>query len=239
MLALMKKMNGEDYEQESDEGSCGCEAVSEMETDDQREFQVAEGDGEGNIEADAQGAEIDSALALNMKEGIFGFEDKIYVDKNNVVHIPDYTQLINQANIETSEKTNYLDILSKIINQLGFDSPIEKEDDGNVGVHLYFPPGVDVNRLVKLLNGIMEKGISSTTAITEWANDAGKKGTDEAFEADIDFMTNVITAGLNGRKSTGQTTVPVIAGQTARTGADSFHESKGSIAAWQKLCGIR
>jgi hypothetical protein len=85
----------------------------------------------------------------------------------------------------------------------------------------------------------MEKGISSTTAITEWANDAGKKGTDEAFEADIDFMTNVITAGLNGRKSTGQTTVPVIAGQTVRTGADSFHESKGSIAAWQKLCGIR
>jgi len=54
--------------------------------------------------------------------------------------------------------------------------------------------------------------------VDEWANDAGKKGTDTSFEQDIDFMTKVISGGLNKQKSTGQTTIPVIAGQEDRMG---------------------
>jgi len=54
--------------------------------------------------------------------------------------------------------------------------------------------------------------------LDEWANDAGKKGTDTSFEQDIDFMTKVISGGLNKQKSTGQTTIPVIAGQEDRMG---------------------
>lgn len=62
--------------------------------------------------------------------------------------------------------------------------------------------------------------------LDEWANDAGKKGTDTSFEQDIDFMTKVISGGLNKQKSTGQTTVPVIAGQKDRMGKDGINEGK-------------
>ena len=67
--------------------------------------------------------------------------------------------------------------------------------------------------------------------LDEWANDAGKDGTDQAFERDIDFMTKIISGGLNKPKSTGQTTVPVIAGQDARTGDED-------VTAWKRLAGL-
>jgi hypothetical protein len=80
--------------------------------------------------------------------------------------------------------------------------------------------------------------------IDEWANDAGpgKSASDTAFETDIDFMMNVISGGLNKRKSTGQTTTPVIAKQVNRTestGTTDINESSNSVAAWKKLAGIK
>ena len=75
--------------------------------------------------------------------------------------------------------------------------------------------------------------------LDEWANDAGKKGTDTSFEQDIDFMTKVISGGVNKQKSTGQTTIPVIAGQNDRTGyngADSINE--GSVMSHDGLAGL-
>ncbi len=83
-----------------------------------------------------------------------------------------------------------------------------------------------------------EDAIEESEELTEWANNAGKKGTDAAFEADIDFMTKIIAGGLNKPKSTGQTTVPVIAGQESR-----MHDHQGtvsdSIDDWTKLAGIK
>ena len=67
--------------------------------------------------------------------------------------------------------------------------------------------------------------------LDEWANNAGQKGTDTAFEQDIEFMTKVISGGLNKPKATGQTTIPVIAGQDARTGDED-------VTAWKKLAGL-
>jgi len=72
--------------------------------------------------------------------------------------------------------------------------------------------------------------------LTEWANDAGGNGTETTFEQDIDFMTKVISGGLNKQKSTGQTTVPVIAGQNDRMGYSAVNES---INDWAKLAGIK
>ena len=81
--------------------------------------------------------------------------------------------------------------------------------------------------------------------IDEWANDAGKNGTDTSFETDIDFMMNVISGGLNKRKSTGQTTIPVIAGQnrtTSRNTTDineTVGNSSDAVAQWKKLAGLK
>jgi hypothetical protein len=72
--------------------------------------------------------------------------------------------------------------------------------------------------------------------VNEWANDAGdnaKDFDDEQFTADMDFMTKVISGGLNKEKSTGQTTVPVVASQLGRQVA---HES---VNDWKKLAGIK
>lgn len=80
---------------------------------------------------------------------------------------------------------------------------------------------------------------SEEEELTEWANDAGKNGTDTSFEQDIDFMTKVISGGLNKQKSTGQTTIPVIAGQNDRTGyngADLVKE--GSVMSHDGLAGL-
>ena len=78
--------------------------------------------------------------------------------------------------------------------------------------------------------------------IDEWANEAGKNGTDASFEADIDFMTKVISGGLNKQKSTGQTTIPVINGQNSRMGVDGLgspmKESTDLLKDYMKLSGL-
>ena len=69
--------------------------------------------------------------------------------------------------------------------------------------------------------------------VNEWANQVGAgpgKGTDASFEQDIEFMTKVISGGLNKPKSTGQTTIPVIAGQDTRM---------EDPTAWARLAGIK
>ena len=60
-------------------------------------------------------------------------------------------------------------------------------------------------------------------------------GADDTFESDIDFMTNVITAG---KKSTGQATIPIVASQTNRLGAP-MKESTDLLQDFRKLSGIR
>jgi len=84
--------------------------------------------------------------------------------------------------------------------------------------------------------------------IDEWANDAGpgKSASDTAFETDIDFMMNVISGGLNKRKQTGQTTIPVIASQLGRQVArkttdinESVEYSSDAVAQWKKLAGLK
>jgi hypothetical protein len=76
--------------------------------------------------------------------------------------------------------------------------------------------------------------------------DCGCEEVDEAYGDDVvsqnspDYPTNTETAqdsfeysgGLNGPKSTGQTTIPVIAGQEERMGADDLHRLR-------EMAGIR
>ena len=59
---------------------------------------------------------------------------------------------------------------------------------------------------------------------------------DDTFEADIDFMTKVISGGLNKQKSTGQTTIPVIAGQDDRMG---YSVNESALTDWKKLAGLK
>ena len=61
---------------------------------------------------------------------------------------------------------------------------------------------------------------------------------DDTFESDIDFMTKVISGGLNKQKSTGQTTTPVVSTQMNRLGTP-MKESTDLLTDWKKLSGIK
>jgi hypothetical protein len=50
-------------------------------------------------------------------------------------------------------------------------------------------------------------------------------------------MTNAITGGLNKQKSTGQSTIPVVASQENRLG-NPMRESTDLLSDWKKLSGI-
>jgi hypothetical protein len=63
-------------------------------------------------------------------------------------------------------------------------------------------------------------------------------GADDTFESDIDFMTKVISGGLNKQKSTGQSTIPVVSAQVNRLG-NPMKESTDLLTDWKKLSGIR
>jgi len=63
-------------------------------------------------------------------------------------------------------------------------------------------------------------------------------GADDTFESDIDFMTNVISGGLNKRKATGQSTIPVVSTQINRLGSP-MKESTDLLTDWRKLSGIK
>ena len=77
--------------------------------------------------------------------------------------------------------------------------------------------------------------------VNEWANDAGAKAkdfNDESFKTDMDFMTRVISGGLNKEKSTGQSTVPVVSTQVSRLG-NPMQESINLLHDWKTLSGIK
>jgi hypothetical protein len=77
--------------------------------------------------------------------------------------------------------------------------------------------------------------------VNEWANDAGENSKDfddESFKADMDFMTNIISGGLNKQKSTGQSTVPVVSSQASRLG-NPMQESTDLLHDWKSLAGIK
>ena len=77
--------------------------------------------------------------------------------------------------------------------------------------------------------------------VNEWANDAGENSKDfddESFKTDIDFMTNIISGGLNKKKSTGLSTIPVVASQASRLG-NPMQESTDLLHDWRSLAGIK
>lgn len=183
-----------------DEAKCGCgeskEMVDEVESEDQMEYQVAEDDGEGYEQSQADAGKIDSALALSgASKGGATNEDGAEAPGSNPV---------GQAEQEEAEEVNE-------------ESTAEKDDEAERA-------GEKVKKDIEYDD--------KHDKLDEWANDAGKDGTQQTFERDIEFMTKVISGGLNKPKVTGQSTIPVLANQDARNGDNE------DINAWKKLAGL-
>jgi hypothetical protein len=103
------------------------------------------------------------------------------------------------------------------------DAPLEEGGDGgeasNAGAE-----GVDIADVADETEEDLEESLAN--------------GADDTFESDIDFMTKVISGGLNKQKSTGQTTIPVVSTQVNRLGSP-MRESTDLLHDWRKLSGIK
>jgi hypothetical protein len=271
MMGLLKVMSGgDDYKDEEGhdhgdmpkakmcgthgvaEGECGCdegkEMVDEVESEDQMEYQVAEDDGEGNIEADEQGAQIDAALAV-------GSENEKAVHEDGMESSPEAAGAVAAADSAEEEEaamseSSFLNLYKKL-SLLAEESTAEKDDKAEkaakkVAKDIEYDEGhkgKDDEKAEKAGEKV-KKDIEyddkkdKKEKVDEWANDAGKDGTQQTFERDIEFMTKVISGGLNKPKSTGQTTIPVIAGQTDRMGTPKKAVNE-SVSDWLKLAGLR
>jgi hypothetical protein len=229
MLGLMKKLSGIQHDGddagESDEVSCencgmpesDCECeegkLDEVESEDQMSYEVAEDEEEpqqGQSPAQPQNpSDNGSANSTNATKGNNA--------ANNAAAEYDTSQKEeNGAQQVDEEDEECEDCHSK---------PCECDDDEEKG------PDHNKN-WYDTSDELKEEGLN------EWANNAGQNN-DEDWEADIDFMTKVISGGLNKQKSTGQTTVPVIAGQNDRMHSHNTKDINESASDWAKLAGIR
>lgn len=230
------------------ETKCQCdEEVLETETQDQETEEVAEDDAgdSGQLDAGKSEAERDSALAL-------GSENEEHVDEENTNSKKKLDELspelLDRARIAADRKLN---IATNVANQewqakhpgrnpdmplIGRGKNAEekfRERQSAKFTDAYWDAKEKKELRSRMSPAAMRKaGISEEeAALNEWANEAGKDGTEASFQRDIDFMTKVISGGLNKPKSTGQQTVPVLAQDEKRT-VDHVDD-------WMKLAGIK
>jgi hypothetical protein len=243
--------------------SCGSK-MDEEESEDQMEFEVSEdnapdsGEAESTADEDAEAKE-DAALAgadsgdeEEMNESFASLLERLTrlaEGSGDEPKHPDHDKKDDKDQDDAEDDTEQLDEISdKLAQNYTSKASAEMNKDRAKGIM----PTKDRSQGVTLAlqkSGAGQRGVDpsqfgvkvGTTKeekdLKEWANNAGpgKTVSDTTFEQDIDFMTKVISGGLNKQKSTGQTTVPVIAGQE-----DRIHdESTNTPANFAKLAGIK
>ena len=91
--------------------------------------------------------------------------------------------------------------------------------------------GMDRSEAIEFWNNVNDD--DDDEKLNEWANDAGYTGSentkDNTFEQDIEFMTRIISGGLNGPKKD-QTTLPHTRVKV---------EESSLLNDWKKLSGIK
>jgi hypothetical protein len=229
--------------------SCSSEMVDEVESEDQMEFEVAEanapdtGEAESTADEDAE-AEEDAALATSNQQ-----------NKTNTVNEGGDGGEASEEGPESKEGETdeegetVSESFANLFRKLAFiaeESQAEEDDKAEKAAkkvakdieHDEGHKGKDDDKAEKAGEKV-KKDIEyddkkdKKEKVDEWANNAGpgKTVSDTTFEQDIDFMTKVIAGGLNKPKSTGQTTIPIIAGQDDRT-----HDNPMD---WATLAGIK
>ena len=235
--------------------SCGCdhgdkEMVDEVESEDQMAYKVAEDEMEEDNGGAQNPPDNGSANSMNATKGNNAANTALAIaDKDGMAE----SEMDESEEEEKVEESFTFESLYKKLAWLSEESTSEKDDKAEkaakkVAKDIEYDEGHKgkdddkAEKAGKKVKKDIEYDDKKDKKLDEWANDAGpgKTVTDTTFEQDIEFMTNIISGGLNKPKSTGQTTVPVIAGQTSRMGVN-VKESKQlneSVSDWKKLAGI-
>jgi hypothetical protein len=228
MMSIMKKISGidsqggdgDDYRDEEHhddhdheeacevcgESECGCEEsqemVDEVETYDQEEEEVAE----AGMDEDLTQLQRLAGTVPQREQPAPASDQKRGMQEDNP---PDSGEAESTAD-EDAEAAEDKALALKSVNEGGDGGEASEEPEEEMSE---------------------SEEDDDKEKLDEWANDAGKRSTETTFVTDEDFMINTITSGLNKRKATGQTTIPVIPGQKERMGSDSLNE-------WKRLAGI-
>ena len=207
--------------QDIDEGGDGGEAS------DVGNVGVEAGDADEEMQADMNEAEDETGEEAGKEE------EKKEMSESSFFNL--YKKLAMLSEESTSEKDDKAEkAAKKVAKDIEYDEDHKGKDDDKAE-----KAGKEVKKDIEYDDKKDKKKID------EWANDAGKNGTDTSFETDIDFMMNVISGGLNKRKATGQTTIPVVASQLGRqisrntTGINESVDSSDAVAQWKKLAGLK
>ncbi len=216
----------------------GKEMVDEVESEDQMEYQVAEDDGEGYEQGQEAAAQIDSAMAAGgTAKGGATNEDGMESNPLAADAVASADAAEEEEEAMSESRTSFLNLYKKLA-WLAEESTSEKDDKAEKAgkkvakdiEHDEGHKGKDDDKAEKAGKEVKkdieydDKKDKKEKKLDEWANDAGKDGTQQTFERDIEFMTKVISGGLNKPKSTGQQTIPVLAGDKERTGDEDMSE---------------
>jgi hypothetical protein len=195
----------------------------------------------GNIGVEAGDADEEMQASMNEAEDETGEEagkeeEKKEMSESSFANL--YKRLAMLSEESTSEKDDKAEkAAKKVAKDIEYDEGHKGKDDDKAE-----KAGKEVKKDIEYDDKKDKKKID------EWANDAGpgKSVSDTTFETDIDFMMNVISGGLNKRKQTGQTTIPVLASQLGRQVSrnttdinESVGNSSDAVAQWKKLAGLK
>jgi hypothetical protein len=209
MLSLIRKMSGQAPAQAS--GDYEEEGGEEMHGHEHGQEETCNECGGMMEEGHACGEAVEEDESMDQRE--YEVAEAEEVVNNNDEAEEEQTDATRDAALATAAGKNFADT----------DAPLEEGGDGgeasNAGAE-----GVDIADVA----GETEEDLEESLA----------NGDDDTFETDIDFMTKVISGGLNKQKSTGQTTIPVVSTQVNRLGSP-MKESTDLLTDWKKLSGIK
>jgi hypothetical protein len=190
----------------------------------------------GNVGVEAGDAEEEMQASMNEEDE--DEKQKDGLEESSFANL--YKKLAMLSEESTSEKDDKAEkAAKKVAKDIEYDEDHKGKDDDKAE---------EAGKKVKKDIEYDDKKDKKEKKLDEWANDAGpgKSVSDTTFETDIDFMMNVISGGLNKRKQTGQTTIPVLSSQLGRQvsrNTTDINESVGSssdaVAQWKKLAGLK
>ena len=208
MLSLIRKMTGQGPAQSN--GDYEEEGGEEMHGHVHGEEETCESCGGMMEEGHACGEAVEEDESMDQRE--YEVAEEINPNNNDEAE-EEQTDATRDAALATAAGKNFADT----------DAPLEEGGDGGEASDAG-AEGVDIADVADETEEDLEESLAN--------------GADDTFESDIDFMTKVISGGLNKQKSTGQTTIPVVSTQVNRLGSP-MRESTDLLTDWRKLSGIK
>jgi hypothetical protein len=204
MLSLIRKMTGQGPAQSK--GDYEEEGGEEMHGHEHGEEETCENCGGMMEEGHSCGEAVEENQTIDQEEEEVAEDESGGDDSEESDEVN--SDAVRDASLATAAGQSFADT----------DAPIKEGGDGgeasNAGA-----AGVDIADVADETEEDLEESLAN--------------GADDTFEADIDFMTKVITGGANGQKRNQSVGGPVtIASTPMRESTDLLHD-------WRKLSGIK